>query len=50
MFERFIQKKLLKNVANLLSPFLCEFREGFSTQFAFVSLIAKCKNLKYKLF
>ena len=41
MFERIIQKQLLTHIERFLSPYLCEYRKGFSTQFAFISLIEK---------
>ena len=30
---------------NFLSPYLCGYRQGFSTQLALPSLIGKCKNI-----
>ena len=41
MFERIIQKQLLTHIERFLLPYLCEYRKGFSTQFALISLIEK---------
>ena len=45
MFERIIQKQLLTHIERFLSPYLCEYRKGFSTQFAFISLIEKVEKV-----
>ena len=44
IFERILQKQLTVHVENFLSPFLCGYRKGFSTQQALLSLIEKWKN------
>ena len=41
MSERNIQKKLLTHIERFLLPYLWEYRKGFSTQFAVISLIEK---------
>ena len=41
MSERIIQKQLLTHIEPFLLPYLCEYRKGFSTQFALISLFEK---------
>ena len=44
MFERLIQKQLSTHIEHFLSPYLCGYRTGFSTQFALISLIEKWRK------
>ena len=41
VFERIIQKQLSTHIELFLSPYLCGYRKGFSTQIALISLIEK---------
>ena len=41
ILERIIQKQIANYIEKILSPFLCEYRKGFSTQYAFLSLIER---------
>ena len=43
LFERIMQSQLLSYIDCYLSPHLCGYRKGFSTQLALVSLIEKWK-------
>ena len=44
MFERIIQKQLSTHTEHFLSPYLCGYRKGFSTQFVLISLIEKWRK------
>ena len=44
VFERIIQKQLSIHIERFLSPYLCGYRKGFSTQFALISLIEKWRK------
>ena len=44
-FERIMQNQIFSHVEQYLSPFLCGYRKGFSTQYALVELIEKWKNI-----
>ena len=41
ILERIIQKQIADYIEKIISPFLCEYRKGFSTQYAFLSLIER---------
>ena len=41
LFERIIHKQINAYIDNFLSPYLCGFRKGYSTQQALISLIEK---------
>ena len=41
-----MQKQLNEHMKNKLSPFLCGYKKGFSTQYALLSLI-ECWNVSY---
>ena len=43
VFENFLQKQIYSHVQNYLSPFLCGYRKGYSTQHALLSLIENWK-------
>ena len=45
MFERIMQKQMFPYVEKYLSPFLCGYRRGYSTQNALLELIEKWKNI-----
>ena len=45
IFERIMQKQVTLFTQNFLSPFLCGYRKGFSTQHASISLIERWKNI-----
>ena len=44
VFERIIQNQIKNCVDEILSPYLCGYRKGFSTQFALLSLIEKWRK------
>ena len=44
VFERIIPKQFSSFVDDFLSPYLCSYRKGFNTQYAFLSLIEKWKE------
>ena len=44
VFERIIQNQIKNYVNEILSPYLCGYRKGFSTQFALLSLIEKWRK------
>ena len=44
LFEWIIQKQLSTHIERFLSPYLCGYRKGFSTQFALISLIEKWRK------
>ena len=41
IFERMMQKQITDYIRKFLSPFLCRYRKGFSSQYALLSLIEK---------
>ena len=43
VFERLMQKQILNYIEQYLSPFLCGYRKGYSTQTALISLLEKWK-------
>ena len=43
IFERIMQKQISDYIGKLLSPFLCGYRKGFSTQYALLTLIERWK-------
>ena len=45
IFERLMQNQMFSYVEQYLSPFLCGYRKGFSTQYALVELIEKWKKI-----
>ena len=45
IFEGIIHKQMSLHVDNFLSPYLCSYRKGFSTQQALLSLREKWKNI-----
>ena len=44
-FEKLLQKQITGYINNFLSPNLCGYRKGFSTQLTLLSLIGKWKNI-----
>ena len=44
VFERIMQTQLVSYIDNHLSPHLCGYRKGFSTQRALITLIEKWKS------
>ena len=43
IFERIMQKQISDYIGKFLSPFLCGYRKGFSTQYALLTLIERWK-------
>ena len=43
IFERIMQKQVSDYIGKFLSPFLCGYRKGFSTQYALLTLIERWK-------
>ena len=43
IFERIMQKQISDCIGKFLSPFLCGYRKGFSTQYALLTLIERWK-------
>ena len=43
VFERLMQKQILTYIEQYLSPFLCGYRKGYSTQAALIALLEKWK-------
>ena len=41
LLERIMQNQIISHIENYLSPNLCGYRKGYSTQHALVSLIEK---------
>ena len=41
IFEQIMQKQITDYTGKFLSPFLCGYRKGFSTQYALLSLIER---------
>ena len=46
LFERIMQNKLFPNLEDFLSPFLCGYRKGYSTQYALLGFIEKWKHMR----
>ena len=44
VFENIMQKQVINHVNTFLSPYLCGYRKGFSTQYALLSLLEKWKK------
>ena len=44
IFERIMQKQIFSHVEKYLSPYLCGYRRGFSTQYALIELIEKMEK------
>ena len=44
VFERILQSQMKEYIENFLSPYLCGYRKGFSTQTALLSLIEKWRK------
>ena len=44
LFERFMQEQITNHIEKYLSPYLCGYRKGFSTQSALLSLIERWKK------
>ena len=45
IFERILKKQMNPKVESFLSPYLCGYRKGFSTEYALVSMIEKWKKI-----
>ena len=45
VFEKLMQKQISGYISNCLSPYLCVYRKGFSSQQAFLSLMKTGKKL-----
>ena len=45
IYERLIQNQLIEHIEKYLSPFLCGYRKGYSTQHALTSLIEKWRGI-----
>ena len=45
VFERLMQKQIIEHIKDKLSPYLCRYRKGFITQYAFLSLIERWKKI-----
>ena len=43
IFERIMQKQISDCIGKFLSPFLCGYRKGFSTQYALLTLVESWK-------
>ena len=41
IFERIMQKQVADYIGKFISPFLCEHRTGFSTQYALLTVIER---------
>ena len=41
VFKKLMQKQINEHMKNKLSPYLCGYRKGFSTQYALLSLIER---------
>ena len=48
IFERIMQKQVTGYKEKFLSPFLCDYRKGFSTQYALLSLTERWRLWLYK--
>ena len=44
VFEKIMQKQVINYVNTFLSPYLCGYRKGFSTQYALLSSLEKWKK------
>ena len=44
VFEKIMQKQVINHVNTFLSPYLCGYRKGFSTQYALLSSLEKWKK------
>ena len=44
IFERIMQKQVIVHIDKYLSPFMCGYRKGFSTQHALVALLEKWRE------
>ena len=44
VFERIMEKQIAAYMEEFMSPYLCGFRNGFSTQYALIALIEKWKS------
>ena len=47
VFETAMQKQVINHVNTCLSPYLCNYRKGFGTQYALLSLLEKGKKIIY---
>ena len=45
LFEGIMQNKLFPYLEDFLSPFLCGYRKGYSTQYALIGFIEKWKHM-----
>ena len=45
VFERILQKQISSSIGKFIFPYLCGSRNGFNTQYAFLSLIEKWKKI-----
>ena len=45
LFERIMQNKLFPLLEDFLSPFLCGYRKGYSTQYTLLGFIEKWKHM-----
>ena len=45
VFERLLHKQMSFHVEKYLSPYLCDYPKGFSTQQALLSLLERWKNI-----
>ena len=45
VFKKLMQKQINEHMKNKLSPYLCGYRKGFSTQYALLSLIERSKKI-----
>ena len=46
IFERMMQKQITDYIGKLISPFLCRYRKGFSTQFILLSLLERWRSME----
>ena len=44
IYEKLLQKQINNYIENILSPYLCDYRKGYSTQHALICLIEKWKK------
>ena len=47
IFEKLMQKPVYGFINNFLSPYLCDYRKGFSTRLALLSLMEKWEKVLY---
>ena len=45
IFERLLQKQTISYIDQYLSNFLCDYRQGYSTQTALISMLEKWRNI-----